>query len=134
MYSAVRSSRPGIPLLRIWIASSSRYDALSISSCPGWSTVSISPISIASVPTSLGPQDDVQEPQRHPARVVDRRAVEPFALVAREERDDAPDVLERARATGGNHLADGRVEAFDPPRAAHPRPGRGRGGAGHCKW
>src|SRR5262252_6140714 len=98
MYPAVRSSRAGIPLLRTFTASASRYAFLSVSSCVSGSAASI--LSMASL--SLRPQDDVQEPQRHPARVVDRRTVEPFALVACEERDDAPDVLERARPPGGN--------------------------------
>src|SRR5215472_8598292 len=110
MYSAVRSSRAGIPLLRIWTTSCSRYAVRSISSCGGWSTSSILPMAVS---RSLGSQDDVEEPQRHPARVVDRRAVEPFALVASEKGDDPPDVLERARPTGRNQLAHGRLEPFD---------------------
>src|SRR5262249_50095777 len=127
MYPVVRSSRPGIPLLRIPIMSTSRYCARSMSSCPGWRTASIAPMSTSSIccVSSLGTQDDVQEPQRHPARVVDRRTVEPFAFVAREERDDVPDVFERARAPGGNELADGYLEPLYPRRTEHPRE-RGR--------
>src|SRR5215831_19021018 len=71
------------------------------------------------VPVSLGPENDVQEPQRHAARVVDRRAVEPPAFFAREERDDATEVLERARTAGGNHLAHGRFEPGDALGAEH---------------
>src|SRR5262249_15480608 len=117
MYSAVRSSRAGIPLLRILTTSCSRYAVRSISSCGGWSTSSILPMAC---PRSLGSQDDVEEPQRHPARVVDRRAVEPLALVAREEGHDAPDVLERARPPGGNQLAHRRLQPIDARRPEPP--------------